>query len=183
MCLVFIICIFVYRTVHLYSSTFCRPLPILTTPFFTDYFGCCRASRWYLPCDCWSWQCRGYGEKEQSWQAIARQEWWYPDSNLTYPSAGECNAFWSLVVSQWKAHVYSLHLNPSVKLAGPGCHWRPWSSPWSEIPDWHSNPWASQRSRHCDEPPWIWGPYWLRDNPHWSGGQLNTGQLCPILVL
>lgn len=51
--------------------------------------------------------------------------------------------------------VYSLDVNPAVKLAGPGCHWRPWSSPWSEIPDRRSNPWASQRSRHCDEPPWI----------------------------
>lgn len=89
-----------------------------------------------------------------------------------------------LVLSQQNhTRVDCLDANASVKLAGPGCHWRPWPSPWSEIPERHPNPWARQRSRNRDEPPRIWGSCWLRANPHWSGWQLNTGHLCPILVI
>jgi hypothetical protein len=34
-----------------------------------------------------------------------------------------------------EVHVDCLDFNASIKLAGPSCHWRPWSAPRSEIPD------------------------------------------------
>lgn len=56
---------------------------------------------------------------------------------------------------------------------GSYCNWWSWIGTWCRIPQRCTWWWACQRRCNCDEPTWIRGTQWLRDNPYWGCWQLG----------